>query len=112
MANNDEARRKPADHATELKDLVVGYARQETLDPLKSLGTYLGWGVGGALLIAIGCVFLLLALLRGLQSLDALDGNGAMSLIPYAATFLAAVAIVGLAGYRITKDDQKKGSRS
>ena len=111
MADDNDKRRKPADHATELKDLVVGYAKQETVDPLKTLGTYVGWGVGGSLLIAIGSVFLLLALLRGLQSLSAFDGTGAASLVPYAATFVAALVIVGLAAFKITKDDQK-GSRS
>ena len=70
----------PAEHVAELKDLVVGYARQETWDPLKTLGRYVGFGVGGGVAIGLGCVFLLLGLLRGLQSWDALDGTGAMSL--------------------------------
>lgn len=105
---DDAARKKPADHVSELKDLVVGYAKQETIDPLKSLGRYLGWGIGGAVFVAIGCVFLLLGLLRGLQSLDAFDGTGAMSLIPYAATIVAAGIVVGLAVFRITKDDSKE----
>lgn len=104
----DDERKKPADHVTELKDLIVGYAKQETIDPLKSLGRYLGWGIGGAILVAFGCLFLLLSLLRGLQTWDALDGTGAMSLIPYAATILAAAVMVGLAVFRITKDDQRE----
>ena len=111
MADDNDTRRKPADHATELKDLVVGYARQETIDPLKSLGRYLGFGVGGAIAVGLGCVLLLLALLRGLQSWSSLQGNGALSLIPYAATVLGALVIIGLAVFRITKDDQK-GPRS
>ena len=101
-------RKKPADHVNELKDLVVGYARQETIDPLKSLGRYVGWGLAGSACVAIGCGFLLLALLRGLESWDALDGTGAMSLIPYAATIVAAAAMVGLAVFRITKDHKKE----
>ena len=111
MADDIDTRRKPADHVSELKDLVVGYARQETIDPLKTLGRYLGFGVGGAIAVGIGCVLMLLALLRGLQSLDVFDGTGAASLVPYAITLVVAVVIVGLAGYRISKDDQK-GSRS
>lgn len=107
MGDTDDKRRKPQDHVGELKDLVVGYARQETLDPLKSLGRYLGFGVGGGILVGLGSVLLLLALLRGLQSWDALDGSGAVSLVPYGATFVAAMVVVGLAGYRISKDDSK-----
>ncbi|HOT80873.1 MAG TPA: phage holin family protein [Microthrixaceae bacterium] len=98
----------PAEHVAELKDLVVGYARQETWDPLKTLGRYVGFGVGGGVAIGLGCVFLLLGLLRGLQSWDALDGTGAMSLIPFAATVLAAAVMIGLAVFGITKDDTKK----
>lgn len=104
-------KKAPAQHIAELKDLVVGYARQETIDPLKTLGRYLGAGVGGAIAIGVGCWFLLLALLRGLQSWDALDGTGAMSLIPYAATILAALFIIGLAGLRMTKPDTKEPTR-
>ena len=100
--------KSPATHVNELKDLIVGYAKQETIDPLKTLGRYIGAGVGGSVLVGLGCVFLLLGLLRGLESLDAFDGTGAMSLIPYAATVVAAIAIAGLAGYRITKDDSKE----
>lgn len=107
MPDTDDNRRKPQDHVQELKDLVVGYARQETVDPLRSLGRYLGFGLGGAILVGLGSILLLLALLRGLQSWDALDGTGTMSLIPYAATLVAALVIVGLAGYRIGKDDRK-----
>ncbi len=110
MATDTATRKKPADHVSELKDLVVGYAKQETVDPLRSLGRYLGLGVGGAVLVGLGSVLLLLALLRGLQSWDALDGDGALSLIPYGATFVAALVIVVLAGYRISKDDQKGSS--
>lgn len=107
----DATRKNPADHVAELKDLVVGYAKQETIDPLKTLGRYLGFGVGGAIAIGLGCVFLLLALLRGLQSLDAFDGTGAMSLIPYAAVVVVSLIVIVLAGIRISKDDQPKNTK-
>src|SRR3954469_14937246 len=61
--------KKPADQVTELRDLVVGYAKQETIDPLKALKRYLALGAGGAVLIGVGSMFLILGLLRGLQSL-------------------------------------------
>ena len=60
----------PATQVTELKDMVVAYARQETVDPLRTLGRHLGFGIGGALVIGTGWVFALLALLRGLQRIE------------------------------------------
>ena len=48
--------------------LVVDYAKQETLGPLKSLGRFLVFGVAGSLALTAGAVLLLLAGLRALQT--------------------------------------------
>jgi uncharacterized membrane protein YidH (DUF202 family) len=66
----------------ELVDLVVDYAKQETVDPIKRLGKTVLFGVLGAVLIGVGVTFLALAGLRALQTeTDALDGN--LSWVPY-----------------------------
>ncbi|MCC6225270.1 MAG: phage holin family protein [Microthrixaceae bacterium] len=67
-------RTKPADQVGELRDLVVGYAKQETLEPLQRLKRFLAFGVSGALCVGIGMGFLMLGLLRGLQRLDVFNG--------------------------------------
>ena len=69
--------------AGELWQLVVGYAKQETLDPVRNLGRFLGFGLGGALLGSLGAVLLLLGGLRLLQTETggAFDGN--LTFIPY-----------------------------
>jgi len=54
----------PIAQVTELKDLVVAYAKQETVDPLKTLKRYLAFGLSGALSIGVGLSFGLLALLE------------------------------------------------
>ena len=41
-------------HLGELATLVVAYAKQETVDPLKRLVRFVVWGVAGALLVAVG----------------------------------------------------------
>ena len=106
------SRRKPTDHVTELKSLVVGYAKQETVDPLKTLGRYLGYGVSGALAIGTGVVLILIGILRALEATGPMRGDrGAWSLVPYAATMVAAVIVVVLAVHRITKEP-RKGPRS
>jgi len=69
--------------AQELFQLVVGYAKQETLGPVRNLGRFLGFGLAGALLGSLGTVLLLLGGLRLLQTEtgDAFDGR--LTFIPY-----------------------------
>lgn len=80
--------------AQELWRLVVGYAKQETLDPVKSLGRFVGFGMGGALLGSLGAVLLLLGGLRLLQTEtgSAFDGN--LTFIPYLLVLVVCGAIV------------------
>ncbi len=79
--------------AQELWQLVVGYAKQETLDPVKSLGRWVGFGLGGALLGSLGAVLLLLGALRLLQTEtgEAFDGN--LTFVPYLVVLVVSGAI-------------------
>jgi hypothetical protein len=88
---------------TELVRLIVAYAKQETLDPLKTLGRYLIWGVIGAVLLSTGGVLLTLAVLRVLQTELAAHLSGSLTWVPYVGALLFAVAVVGGAASRIGK---------
>jgi hypothetical protein len=100
----------------ELKTLVIGYAKQETVDPLKTLGRYLGFGIAGSVLVGSGIVLLLLALLRGLQEVPALNdpsltGDSRWSWTPYAITALVGLVIAGLflvKLYKMTNDSSAR----
>src|SRR6202167_160296 len=48
--------------------LVIDYAKQETLGPLKSLGRFLAFGLAGSLAITAGAVLLLLPARRPFQT--------------------------------------------
>lgn len=87
---------------TELKALVVGYAKQETVDPLKTLGRYIGFGLAGSLLIGGGLSFLLLALLRGLQQVPALQ-DPTWDWVPYLAAGTAGMILVAAFMWRLMK---------
>jgi hypothetical protein len=88
----------PQQTIRELKELVIAYAKQETLDPLKGLGRYVAFGLLGALLIGTGVMFCAIGTLRLLQG-DRLGPHfsGNMSWAPYAIVVVGAFAIAGLA---------------
>lgn len=81
----------------ELWELVVAYAKQETIEPLKGLGRFLAWGAVGALLTGMGAVFLLLGALRALQEETGDTFRGNWSWAPYAIVLVGALAVAGLA---------------
>ncbi len=85
----------PISGAKELQGLLVDYAKQETVDPLRSLGKFLGLGLAGAVLAGLGAIFLGLGTLRLLQSLIT-DAGGSWSLIPYGVAILVLAAIIGI----------------
>lgn len=89
--------------ATELWGLTKDYARQETIEPLKGVGRYLGYGAAGALLLGMGVILLMLAGLRALQTEtgDALDGS--LSWAPYLIVLVVAGTLVLWALSRISK---------
>lgn len=93
---------------TELWELLQAYAKQETVDPLKTLGRYLGWGVGGSMLLGLGVFFLGLSGLRALQTeTDVFEGT--WSWVPYLIVALALVLVAALAGWagaRATRKEQ------
>ncbi len=108
-ARSSTTPKKPGDHVADLRELVVGYAKQETVDPLKTLGRYMGYGAGGALVIGIGCSLLLLGLLRGLQTIEIFNEptepyGGTWSFVPYVATAIVAVGMIGLAVWGISRN--------
>ena len=99
-----------ADVIQDIWQLTKDYARQETVDPLKALGKFVGLGLAGALLLGLGLMFLSLALLRALQTetYGRLDGN--LSVVPYFATLLFAVIGAVLAGRAIRRTRKKETS--
>lgn len=90
------------DTLRELWRLLVGYARQETVDPLRSLGRSLGWGLLGALLMGAATVFGALAVLRLLQS-ETTVFNDTLSWLPYLIVGLLMVLVAGLALWGISR---------
>lgn len=98
-----ESRTPTPQVARELADMVVTYAKQETVVPLKSLGRTLAFGVAGAISIAAGTLFLLMSLLRFLQTETGSSLHGNWTFVPYLAVVLAAIVGIAIAASRIPK---------
>jgi hypothetical protein len=87
--------------------LTKEYARQETLDPIKDLGRYVGYGVGGAVLGGFGFVMLLLAALRALQTETGDFFDGDRSFYPYIIVIMLGLLAILLAVTRIKRNMQR-----
>jgi len=82
--------------ASELRELVVTYAKQETIDPLRDLGRWVAFGVAGSLLMGIGVIFLTLAGLRAIQESTGDTFTGNWSWVPYMIVTAALLAGAGV----------------
>jgi hypothetical protein len=90
-------RQRSSDKSASLGDvvtMVTDYAKQETLGPLRGAGRWLAFGTLGALLIGLGSSFLLLGLLRFLQTEWPRSASGALSWLAY--LIVMAVGILGI----------------
>jgi hypothetical protein len=88
--------------ATELWELTKDYAKQETIDPLKGLGRFLGAGVGGSVALGIGVFLLMLSGLRALQTQTGTTFTGSWSWAPYFIVASGGVLLIGLAILRVS----------
>ena len=104
-AANTPSKKKQSlpEQIADLRELVVTYAKQETVEPLKNLGRFVGYGIAGSLLVAISGVLLTLGSLRLLQeeAADVFDGNWTWA--PYAIVMIGTLLCAILAARAITK---------
>jgi hypothetical protein len=87
----------------ELWVMTREYARQETIEPLKGVGRYLGFGLGGAFLGGLGVLLLMLAGLRALQTQTGTTFTGSWSWAPYFIVIAVAALIMAWAISRISR---------
>jgi len=91
----------------ELRQLVVRYVKEETVQPLRDLGRFLFWGIIGSLFVGFGSLLLLLGVLRYLQwQFPVLDGS--LSWLPYVIVAVVAVATLALTLWRVLNGTAKR----
>lgn len=94
----------------ELWALVRDYAKQETIEPLRSVGRFVGYGLAGAILFAIGTIFAVVAVLRVLQEETGERLTGSWNFLPYAVVLLLLIVIISVCIRTITKPNRTGGN--
>jgi len=99
--------KNPTGDARELVDLVIAYAKQETLEPLKGLGKNAALGLGGAVLLGVGGVFCSIGALRAMQSETDFFERHNLTYLPYFFTviILVLLSVIGWFGLGPGKKD-------
>ncbi len=87
----------------EVIEFVKTYAKQETLGPLKGAGSWLAFGVAGALALGLGLLLMMLGLLRLFQAEISWANGGAWSWSAYGFTLVVTVILLVLTMLRIKK---------
>ena len=105
----DERKSLPREVA-ELWELVVAYAKQETVEPVRNLGRFVAFGLAGSLVLGIGLVLLVLAALRALQTETGGHLQRHWSWLPYAIMVVVclAIAVGAMAGWSRTRNRGKE----
>ena len=109
VANEVKAKAKnPTGDAKELVDLVIAYAKQETLEPLKGLGKKAALGLGGAVLLGVGGIFVSIGALRAMQTETDWFEEHNVSYLPYICTvvILLFLSLIGWKGLGPGKKDK------
>jgi Putative Actinobacterial Holin-X, holin superfamily III len=102
----DEKTRR-TDEVSDLLDTVKTYAVQETVGPLKGGVKAMALGLAGVFCLGLGIIFILIAILRVLQTeTDAFHGD-LMSVLPYLIVLTVAVAAILLAIALIKRIDMR-----
>lgn len=97
--------------AGDLWEMVVAYARQETVEPLKNLGRFVAVGLVASFMLGAGLVLLALAGLRALQTETDGTFDGDLTWAPYLIV-VAGSGLVTVVAVRAIGRHKRKGRRS
>lgn len=87
----------------DLFDLIKNYAKQETTEPLKGAGRWIGFGVAGSVLLMLGGIFMTVATLRLIQEEGPSWTTGNLSWLPYILTLVVVILTIIVLALRIRK---------
>ncbi len=82
-------------HLQDLSRLVIGYVKQETIEPIKGLGRFIGFGLAGSALVGLGLMTLFLGVLRLIQAETGAVFRGHLKFVPYLITLVLCAGVAG-----------------
>jgi hypothetical protein len=109
--SNERVESVDAPSIGELADLVITYAKQETLNPIRGAGRWLAYGFAAVLSLILGVAMLAIGALRLLQ-FEVFSESTTWSWIPYLIVMILCVLVVAITLSRIKKDSLHLGGRS
>ena len=105
--DKSEAKSEEKVKVSELYELIIKYAKQEAIDPLRGAGRWIGFGLFAAVLISIGVVIGSLGVLRLVQT-TALGSSNYWSWLCYLITVVICLVVGFLTNSRIKRGTLEK----
>src|ERR1700704_4194998 len=88
---------------SELWEMILAYAKQETVDPIKATGRFVAFGLASSVFFSLGLVLLGVGGLRAIQAETGRHLKGNLSWLPYLAVSFWVLVVAGLVASRIPK---------
>jgi membrane protein implicated in regulation of membrane protease activity len=92
-------------------DLLRDYVKQETLDPIRGAGRWMAWAALGAIALILGVTFLMVGLLRLVQT-ELFSANDGKTWVPYLIVVVVSFVLVLSSKARIRKPSLHRTRRN
>ena len=94
---------KDAEDSVDVVDVVVGYVKQETLEPLRGVGRWIAVGSVASAMVSVGLVMVLLGALRFIDDVTGNAFDGMWSFAPYLIVFSVGLLCIAFTLTRVKK---------
>ena len=92
---------RDAEDSVDVVDTVIGYVKQETLEPLRGIGRWIAVGTVASSMVSIGMVMILIGSLRFIDDICGHAFDGMWSFAPYLIVFVVSVGCIAVTLTRV-----------